>query len=39
MQGRRLVFFLAFFMTLSGIRNVDPALVDVARLVGVVQLA
>jgi NitT/TauT family transport system permease protein len=29
-----LVFFLTFFTTLSGIRNVDPALVDVARLVG-----
>jgi NitT/TauT family transport system permease protein len=29
-----LVFFLMFFTTLSGIRNVDPALVDLARLVG-----
>jgi NitT/TauT family transport system permease protein len=29
-----LVFFLTFFTTLSGIRSVDPALVDVARLVG-----
>jgi NitT/TauT family transport system permease protein len=29
-----LVFFLTFLTTLSGIRNVDPALVDVARLVG-----
>jgi NitT/TauT family transport system permease protein len=29
-----LVFFLTFFTTLSGIRNVDPALVDLARLVG-----
>jgi NitT/TauT family transport system permease protein len=29
-----LVFFLMFFTTLSGIRNVDPALIDVARLVG-----
>jgi NitT/TauT family transport system permease protein len=29
-----LVFFLTFFTTLTGIRNVDPALVDVARLVG-----
>jgi NitT/TauT family transport system permease protein len=29
-----LVFFLTFFTTLSGIRNVDPALVDVARVVG-----
>jgi NitT/TauT family transport system permease protein len=29
-----LVFFLTFFTTLSGIRNVDPALVDIARLVG-----
>ena len=29
-----LVFFLTFFTTLSGIRNVDGALVDVARLVG-----
>jgi NitT/TauT family transport system permease protein len=29
-----LVFFLTFLTTLTGIRNVDPALVDVARLVG-----
>jgi NitT/TauT family transport system permease protein len=29
-----LVFFLTFFTTLSGIRNVDQALVDVARLMG-----
>jgi NitT/TauT family transport system permease protein len=29
-----LVFFLTFFTTLSGIRSVDPALVDVARVVG-----
>jgi len=29
-----LVFFLTFFTTLSGIRNVDKALIDVARLVG-----
>jgi NitT/TauT family transport system permease protein len=29
-----LVFFLMFFTTLSGIRNVDPALIDLARLVG-----
>ena len=29
-----LVFFLTFLTTLSGIRNVDPALVDLARLVG-----
>jgi NitT/TauT family transport system permease protein len=29
-----LVFFLTFFTTLAGIRNVDPALVNVARLVG-----
>jgi NitT/TauT family transport system permease protein len=29
-----LVFFLTFFTTLSGIRNIDPALIDVARLVG-----
>jgi NitT/TauT family transport system permease protein len=29
-----LVFFLTFFTTLSGIRNVDPALIDVARVVG-----
>lgn len=29
-----LVFFLMFFTTLSGIRSVDTALVDVARLVG-----
>jgi NitT/TauT family transport system permease protein len=29
-----LVFFLTFLTTLSGIRNVDPALVNVARLVG-----
>jgi NitT/TauT family transport system permease protein len=29
-----LVFFLTFLTTLSGIRNVDPALIDVARLVG-----
>jgi NitT/TauT family transport system permease protein len=29
-----LVFFLTFFTTLSGIRNVDQALVDVARVVG-----
>jgi NitT/TauT family transport system permease protein len=29
-----LVFFLTFFTTLSGIRSVDPALVDLARLVG-----
>jgi NitT/TauT family transport system permease protein len=29
-----LVFFLTFFTTLAGIRSVDPALVDVARLVG-----
>jgi NitT/TauT family transport system permease protein len=29
-----LVFFLTFFTTLSGIRNVDRALVDVARLMG-----
>ena len=26
--------FLTFFTTLTGIRNVDPALADVARLVG-----
>jgi NitT/TauT family transport system permease protein len=29
-----LVFFLTFLTTLTGIRNVDAALVDVARLVG-----
>jgi NitT/TauT family transport system permease protein len=29
-----LVFFITFFCTLAGIRSVDPALVDVARLVG-----
>jgi NitT/TauT family transport system permease protein len=29
-----LVFFLTFFTTLTGIRNVDIALIDVARLVG-----
>jgi NitT/TauT family transport system permease protein len=29
-----LVFFLMFFMTLSGIRDVDPALINVARVVG-----
>jgi NitT/TauT family transport system permease protein len=29
-----LVFFLMFFTTLSGIRSVDTALIDVARLVG-----
>jgi NitT/TauT family transport system permease protein len=29
-----LVFFLMFFTTLSGIRNIDPALIDLARLVG-----
>jgi NitT/TauT family transport system permease protein len=29
-----LVFFLTFLTTLTGIRNVDPALVDVARLAG-----
>jgi sulfonate transport system permease protein len=29
-----LVFFLTFFTTLAGIRNIDPALVNVARLVG-----
>jgi sulfonate transport system permease protein len=29
-----LVFFLTFFTTLSGIRNVDQALIDVARVVG-----
>jgi NitT/TauT family transport system permease protein len=32
-----LVFFLTFLTTLTGIRNVDPALVDVARLVGASQ--
>ena len=34
MLAATLVFFLTFFTTLSGIRNVDGALVDVARLVG-----
>lgn len=29
-----LVFFLTFFSTLSGIRNVDRAIVDVARVLG-----
>jgi NitT/TauT family transport system permease protein len=29
-----LVFFLTFFTTISGIRNVDPALVNVARVIG-----
>jgi len=29
-----LVFFLMFFTTLSGIRDVDPALVNLARIVG-----
>jgi NitT/TauT family transport system permease protein len=28
------VFFITFFTTISGIRNVDQALVNVARLVG-----
>lgn len=32
-----LVFFLTFFTTLSGIRNVDPALVNVARVVGATE--
>ena len=32
-----LVFFLTFFTTLSGIRNVDQALVDVARVVGATE--
>jgi NitT/TauT family transport system permease protein len=32
-----LVFFLTFLTTLSGIRSVDPALVDLARLVGANQ--
>jgi NitT/TauT family transport system permease protein len=32
-----LVFFLTFFTTLSGVRNVDSALIDVARLVGASQ--
>jgi NitT/TauT family transport system permease protein len=32
-----LVFFLTFFTTLAGIRNVDRALIDVARVVGASQ--
>jgi NitT/TauT family transport system permease protein len=32
-----LVFFLTFFTTLSGIRNVDKALIDVARVVGATE--
>jgi NitT/TauT family transport system permease protein len=32
-----LVFFLTFFTTLSGIRNVNRALVDVARVVGATE--
>lgn len=32
--GATLVFFLTFFNTLAGIRNVSPGLVDVARVLG-----
>lgn len=32
-----LVFFITFFTTMSGIRNVDPALVNVARVVGATE--
>lgn len=32
-----LVFFITFFTTISGIRNVDQALVNVARLVGATE--
>jgi len=32
-----LVFFLTFLTTLAGIRSVDPALIDLARLVGANQ--
>ena len=32
-----LVFFLTFFCTLAGIRSVEPALIEVARLVGATE--
>jgi NitT/TauT family transport system permease protein len=35
--GATLVFFITFFNTLSGVRDVDPALCDVARVQGATE--